>query len=169
MHKIKLKTLLCTLAVSLHALADAADTLPPYLTGTWTSEKSPFAGGTRQFDMYLEAEGAGVFIGTRAPIDDLDSADDKPSDQRIVLGMPITTTLKDDTLQARLFAPGEPGKMDAAVAARMTLTCHYRAVSITLTCADPNGVTFPMQRHSETMTAKVAAVRAAMRAQSSAR
>jgi hypothetical protein len=152
------------LAVSWHPLADAAGPLPSDLTGTWSTGKSPYVNGTKQIDMYLEANGSGVLAGSTAPARNVNGADDETSGRSMLLGMRIQAALEGDILKARPFPAG--GR-NAEEAARMTLICHYDVAGPNLICMDPNGVTINMQRRSETITADVAEMRAAIRAQTS--
>jgi hypothetical protein len=154
------------LVMSSHSPAGAAGPLLPQLSGTWGTGTSSHANGTRQIDMYLETNGAGVLAGSTAPRRDVNGSEGETSVGRTFIGMPIQAELDGDLLTVRPVPPKGGG---AAEAARMTLTCHYDAAGPALLCTDPQGVTIAMQRRSETITGEVAEMLALIRAQPSSR
>lgn len=149
----------CVLIASWPSLSGAATPLPPQLAGTWT-ERSPFAGGTRQIDLYLEADGSGMLFGARTPGPAAAGTD--KVEPTAFLAMPIEATLDGDVLTTR---PSMTANDRAGDAARMTLTCRVAATGPDLRCTDPAGVVIAMQRRSGTATADVADRLALVRAQ----
>jgi hypothetical protein len=152
------------LAVSWPALASTAGPLPPQITGTWGMEKTPDMHGTKHVDMYLEANGSGMLVGSTIHTKHINGTDDEKSGPQSFISMPIETALQGDTLTTRPF---DSSGRYAEEVARMTLTCHYEASGPTLRCADRRGVIISMQRRSETITADVAEMLAVIRAHTS--
>jgi len=140
----------CVLAASWPSLSGAATPLPPRLAGTWT-ERSPFAGGMRQIDLYLEADGSGMLFGARMPVPTAGAG--AQVEVPAFFAMPIEATLDGDVLTTR---PTMTDNDAAADAARMTLTCRVDATGPGLRCTDPTGAVVAMQRRSATATADVA-------------
>ena len=148
----------CTLVAAWPSLSGAATPLPPQLAGTWT-ERSPYAGGTRQIDLYLEADGSGMLFGARTPGPAAGTG--AKVEAPAFLALPIAATLDGDVLTTR---PSMTDNDPAGDAARMTLTCRVAANGANLRCTDPAGVVVAMERRSPTATADVAERLALVRA-----
>lgn len=152
------------LAVSWLPLASIAAPLPPHITGTWGMEKTPDVDLIKHLDMYLEANGSGVLIGSITQAKVINGTDDEKSIPQSFISTPIEAVLQGDMLTTR---PSDPSGRYADEVARMTLTCHYEATDPTLRCADRNGVIISLRRHSEAITADVAKMLAVIRAHTS--
>ena len=140
----------CALVASWPSLSGAATPLPPQLAGTWT-ERSPFAGGMRQVDLYLEADGSGMLFGARTP--GPRAGADAKAEAPAFLAMPIEATLDGDVLTTRPTMTDNDPTGDTA---RMTLTCRVDATGPALRCTDPAGAVVAMRHRSATATADVA-------------
>lgn len=147
-------------ALSWKAMAHAAEPLPPRLTGVWTTGESPYEGGVKRIDLYVEADGAGALVGT-VSARPMGNTDDGTPGPRSSISMLTMATLDGELLTVRTDATD---RRYAGPAQRMTLRCGYDAAGPALTCADPNGVTLGLQRHSDTITPDSAQLLAAMRA-----
>ena len=133
-----------------HNGALAAQPLPASLTGTWSTGETPFEGGTRQIDLYLEPGGTAVMVGARRYAGKLQALP-------LRIGMPMRTTLDGNQLQARaLPADIRPPQRPED----MTLSCKVAQAS--LVCHDPRGATLEMTRRSDSATADIVQMQAAI-------
>jgi hypothetical protein len=146
-----------TLAVAWH-LAAHADTLPAWLTGTWSTSSTPAHDLDAHNDVHLEADGFGIAVGSTKAVQVPDSAGTTGQTGRVVLGFPVRAAIDGDTLTLTPIVPGE-------MAARMTLSCRYDAAAPALTCTGPDGVSFHMRRLNDTVDTEVAKMIANFRAQ----
>lgn len=154
----QLKHLLATTLIAAPLLTNAAPHLLPALTGTWSSLSTPFGHGTKKIDLYLEADGTGMLIGSTTSRH-TNAGADKALAPDAILGMRISATLDGDILTTR---PSAPTGGNVRAVADMTLKCKYDAPGSTLQCTDPQGVTINLQRSSASMTADVAQILAIM-------
>lgn len=139
--------------------AIAAVPLPDSLTGTWSSKNLQYADSTRQLELYLGADGVGVFIAYVNPNKGAQVA-------RQFGAMPIQATLKGDVLTTRPLPADEKYAADIArMSANMTLVCQYDSSASTLMCADPKGVKVALQRRSEHFTPELAEALTVLRSQ----
>ena len=143
----------CVAIVACHTGALAAPPLPASLTGTWGTGETPYEGGTRQIDLYLAPGGAAVFVGARRHAGYLQALP-------LRIGTPMQATLDGDKLLARALPadirpPQRPEDME--------LRC--KVAQAALSCHDPRGVTIEMTRRSESPTAGIAEMQAAIRQQ----
>lgn len=125
-----------TLAIALHLPVQAADAVPPYLTGVWGMAESSQAGTSAQAFVHLAADGSGFAVGSSP-----------------VMGFPIRATLDGDTLT---LLPYWPGKIDETQAARQVLNCSYDAFAPALNCTALNGRAIRLQRRADQLDAEMA-------------
>ena len=131
-----------------------ADTVPPQLTGTWGTAASLYAGTTGQSQMFLDADGLGMLVGSTGPAHRLDGVDDGKPGPRALVGFLLHVTVDGNTLTARPFTMN-PRDADMMARANITLTCRHDPAAATLACTGPNGTT-AIHRQSATVPADVA-------------
>ncbi|SFC62697.1 hypothetical protein [Massilia yuzhufengensis] len=133
--------------------ATAADVIPAHLVGVWGTAESLYAGTTAQAELYLQADGTGMLVGSSAPALHATGADKGKPDptMRVVLGVPLRATLEGDVLSAQPF--GMPGdRMPPPEEIRVA--CRYDGASATLACKGPKPPDMLMKRRSATLPAE---------------
>jgi hypothetical protein len=139
----------------------ATGRLPPYLTGSWGTAESLYAGDTGQTQMHLSADGMGILIGSTLPPRRIDGADMGERLPRIIMGFPVRVTISHTTLTVNVLAL-DPN--DAREAEDATFSCSVNPAGSTLTCAMPTGGTTVMKRGGDTMPVEFADMLAKVRA-----
>ncbi|USX26130.1 hypothetical protein NHH73_26795 [Oxalobacteraceae bacterium OTU3CINTB1] len=151
---------LLALCMSWPLLSHGANALPRYLTGTWGTAESLYAGETGQTELLLLADGFGAMQGSTPPASRIDGSDDGKAAPRAIIGFPLRATADGDTITAKPFLPGG---QQAAEMARIAISCRYEAAGPTLTCIGPSGVPMVMSRRSDTVAPEAAKIIEALR------
>lgn len=146
-------------------LAAQADTLPARLTGTWSTSAAPETEREAHNEFYLEADGFGAAVGSAPAVRLAGAVDDGTPGPRAVLGFPLRASSDGDALTLHAFPPNSTADEQAAQAARLTIACRYDTGTAALACTGPDGKSFTMHRHSETVPDDVARVIASIRGQ----
>ena len=133
------------LLAGVQASAAAGPAFPEYLTGTWATAESLFAGTEAQAELHLAADGFGIMGGsTPAPIRLDGVKDDKPAPRGIV-GFPLQAEMDGLRIKLQILMPqGERLKP----VPQLVVACTYKPDPATLSCLPPQGKPIVMQRRS---------------------
>jgi len=128
----------------------AGETMPAHLTGVWGTAESLDAGTTAQAELYLEADGFGLLIGSSPPGVFTAGPDKGKPVGRITMGLPFRARLEEGTLVVLPFNPGNPDDTGP------TTRCRYQAMDAVLHCTTPGHGTLLLKRRSAPMDANMA-------------
>lgn len=157
--------LLLGLAIAWQMPALGADPIPPHLTGVWATADSLYAGTTAQSELYLQADGSGMIIGSPPPPVRLDGPERGTAAQnmRAVLGLPLRAVAEAEVLTLHPFWKGAgPGAEKAG------FSCRYLAQGPALACVGSDRRDMLMKRRSSTVPPDAVAAIGAVFAEASA-
>jgi len=127
------------------ASAAAAPAFPEYLTGTWATAESLFAGTEAQTELHLAADGFGIMVGsTSAPVRSDGVKDGKPA-PRGIAGFPLQAEQDGPRLKLQILIPQAERLKPVP---QVVVVCSYKPEPATLDCLPPSGQPIVMQRRS---------------------
>lgn len=157
--------LLLGLAIAWQMPALGADPIPPHLAGVWATADSLYAGTTAQSELYLQADGSGMIVGSAPPPVCLDgpARGTAAANMRAVLGLPLRAVAEAEVLTLHPFWKGTgPGAQQAR------FSCRYLAQGPALACVGSDKRDMLMTRRSSTLPPDAVAAIDAIFAEASA-
>ena len=146
------RTALLSLAVLFSSAAMAGEALPSYLTGSWGTAESLWAGTTQQVQMHFQADGSGIMTGSSSAPRRVGGVEDGSTPPRAIAGFPFESKMDGDVLMVR---PGWPGMEVAMAKKKIVFLCRHEAAGPVLRCNGPDGQPIVMTWHIETIPEEV--------------